>query len=177
MGVVKYVPDGEPDGTVRSISRQVALPLNHREPPTEEELAEVQVLKQNLADLRAKGAPKDEIREANRLARRAALGLRVINIRSGGTHKEIEFQAIRLGPTALVGIPVEPFSEIGAGVKADSPFETTFFSGYTNGVNLYLPVAEAFEQGGYEVWVSPYAPEAADVAIEASLNLLKELAD
>jgi len=177
MGVVKHVPAGEPDGTVRSISRQVELPLNHRQPPTEEELAEVAALKQNLADLRAKGAPKDEIREANRLARRAGLGLRVINIRSAGTHKAIEFQAIRLGPTALVGIPVEPFAEIGAGVKVDSPFATTFFSGYTNGVKLYLPVAEAFEEGGYEVWVSPYAPEAAEVAIEASLNLLQELAD
>jgi len=177
MGVVKRVPVGEPDGTVRCISRRVALPLNHREPPTEDELAEVQALKQNLADLRAKGAPKDEIREANRLARRAGLGMRVINIRSGGTEQEIEFQAIRLGPTALVGIPVEPFSEIGAAVKTDSPFETTFFSGYTNGVNLYLPVAEAFEQGGYEVWVSPYAPEAAGVSIEASLNLLRDLAN
>ena len=175
MGVVKYVPDGEPDSRIRCISRQVALPLNHREPPTPAELAEVEALKQNLADLRRQEAPEAEIREANRLARRAALGLRVIEIQSEGAHLELEFQAIRLGSTALVGIPVEPFAEIGAQVKAASPFDTTFFSGYTNGVNLYLPMPYAYDEGGYEVWVSPYAPEAADVAITASIDLLNEL--
>ncbi len=175
MGVVARVPVGEPDGTVRCISREIMVPLNHREPPTEAELADVEALKQNLAALRAAGAPTEEIREANRLARRAALGMRVIRIRAGGTEQAVEFQAIRLGPTALVGIPVEPFAEIGARVKHGSPFATTFFSGYTNGVNLYMPTAEAFADGGYEVWVSPYAPEAADVTVNASLDLLRDL--
>jgi neutral ceramidase len=41
-------------------------------------------------------------------------------------------------------------------VKAGSPFATTFYSGYTNGVNAYLPVAEAYAEGGYEVWNTLY---------------------
>jgi hypothetical protein len=41
---------------------------------------------------------------------------------------------------------------------------------------MYLPTAAAFEEGGYEVWVSPYAPQAAGVAVQASLGLLQDLA-
>ncbi len=143
MGVVERVPGAAPDGRVRCITRDVALPLWHREPPTEQEHAEVAALTQRLADLRAAGAPEAEIREANRLTRRAGMELRIAGVRSSGAQLAIPFQAIRLGNTALVGILVEPFAEIGAQVKAGSPFATTFFSGYTNGVNAYLPTAAA----------------------------------
>ena len=61
-----------------------------------------------------------------------------------------------------------------AQVKAHSPFAITFFSGYTNGVEMYLPTADAYPEG-YEVWVTPFAPEAAGLAVEASLALLEQL--
>lgn len=60
-------------------------------------------------------------------------------------------------------------------MKQASPFATTFFSGYTNGAEYYMPAAYAFEEGGYEVWMSPFAPEAAAKTVEASLELLQEL--
>lgn len=174
-GVMERVPAGEPDGMVRCISRRVALPAWHHAPPTAEDIAHVESLKQHLADLRAQGAADDIVREANMQVRRAALNLMVIQRRSKSSHIEIEFQAIRLGPTALIGIPVEPFAEIGATVKARSPFSTTFFSGYTNGVNAYMPTAPAYLEGGYEVWIAPFSPEAAGITVEESLALLNQL--
>ena len=39
----------------------------------------------------------------------------------------------------------------------------------------YLPTAEAYPLGGYEVEVSPFAPEAAGEIVEASLALLEDL--
>jgi hypothetical protein len=175
MGVVERVPEGEPDGQVRSISRKVALPVWKRDPLTESEIEHLEELKRNLAQLRARGAAEAEIREANRLARRATLDLRIAEQRSQGTELELEFQAIRLGPVALIGIPVEPFAEIGAAVKAQSPFATTFYSGYTNGVHNYLPTRSAYDEGGYEVWMTPFAPEAAEITVARSLELLAEL--
>ena len=175
-GVVRRTPTGEADGTVRCVSQRVALPLAYREPPTADEISHVDQLTQRLADLRAEGAPDETVRAANMAVRRALLDLWNTRRRSQGPQIEIEFQAMRLGSTALVGIPVEPFAEIGAAVKARSPFATTFFSGYTNGVEGYLPTAEAHAEGGYEVWMSPFAPEAAGVAVEESLRLLSELA-
>jgi hypothetical protein len=107
--------------------------------------------------------------------RRASMNVGINRKRSEGPEIPIEFQAMRLGNCALVGIPVEPFAEIGAAVKEASPFATTFFSGYTNGANYYLPMAYAYEEGGYEVWMSPFSPEAADKTIRASIELLQEL--
>src|SRR5262249_53679082 len=174
MGVAERVPNGEPDGTVRCITQHLQLPLWQRHPPTAEELEHLEALKHNLAKLRERGAPTDEIREANRLARRATLDLFVAHQRSQGASRTLEVQAMRMGPCAMVGIPVEPFAAIGTQVKALSPFATTFFSGYTNGVEMYMPTADAYPEG-YEVWMTPFAPEAAGLTVEESLALLSEL--
>ena len=175
MGIVRRAPVGEADGTVRCLSRRVPVPLDRREPPGEAEVNRLAELERHLATLRTQGAPTETIREANMAVRRASLHLNANRLRSRGKHVEMEFQAIRLGATALVGIPVEPFAEIGVSVKQESPFDTTFFSGYTNGAEWYMAMPYAFEEGGYELWVCPFAPEAADVAVETSLALLREL--
>jgi hypothetical protein len=174
MGVAARERDGEPDGTVRCVTQRLDLPLWQRQPPTDAEREGLEALKRNLAELRERGAPADEIREANRLARRATLDLFVAERRSRGVALPIEIQAIRIGDCALVGIPVEPFAAIGVQVKALSPFTTTFFSGYTNGVEMYMPTADAYPEG-YEVWMTPFAPEAAGLTIEEALALLTEL--
>lgn len=174
MGVAGREPDGEPDGTLRCVTQRLDLPLWQRQPPTAEELGQLEALKRNLAELRERGAPEAEIREANRLARRASLDLFVAERRSRGAVLPIEIQAIRIGECALVGIPVEPFAAIGTQVKALSPFPTTFFSGYTNGVEMYMPTADAYPEG-YEVWMTPFAPEAAGLTVEEALALLSEL--
>jgi hypothetical protein len=64
---------------------------------------------------------------------------------------------------------------MGVEVKQHSPFATTFFSGYTNGVENYLPIASAYQEGGYEVWMSPFAPDAAAMVVAESSRLLNEL--
>jgi len=176
MGVAERKPAGEVEAEVRCISRKVPLPLWRREPPSAAEIAHLRELERNLAQLREQSAPEAEIREANRLARRATLDLRIAEQRCQGAALELEFQAMRMGPVALIGIPVEPFAEIGAAVKQASPFATTFYSGYTNGVHNYLPVRSAYDEGGYEVWMTPFAPEAAELTITRSLELLQELA-
>jgi hypothetical protein len=175
MGIGGSIPAGEGDGTVRAVSQVVALPAWQHPPPTQDEIDHVAQLEAELAALRAKGAPDAQVREANMRVRRAALNLSVNKKRSASDKVEMEFQAIRLGNTALVGIPVEPFAEIGVAVKERSPFATTFFSGYTNGVNFYMPMPYAYEEGGYEVWMSPFAPEAAEMTIDESVALLEEL--
>jgi hypothetical protein len=177
MGVSEWVSDPPAETPVRCISQRLRLPLWRREPATAQELSHLEDLKQRLADLRTQGAPAEEIREANRLTRRATLDLKIARQRSQGTHVEIELQAMRLGSTALLGIPAEPFAEIGVQIKARSPFVTTFFSGYTNGMTAYMPTAEAYDEGGYEVWMTPFAPEASGIVVEESVNVLNELCD
>jgi neutral ceramidase len=87
----------------------------------------------------------------------------------------VETHAVRLGDAAIAAISGEPYSEIGAEVKRRSPFpQKTLFAGYVDGDMMYIPTAEVF---GYqpppmEVDNSPYAPQAAQVAIDQLVQLL-----
>jgi hypothetical protein len=179
MGVTDHVPDligdGAPLAVVRSRTRQVALPRWRQAPPSEVDVAQVPALQARLADLHRQGAPVEVVREANLKVRRALLALETARRRSEAGPILLEIQAIQLGPVALLSMPVEPFAEIGAAIKARSPFEATLVSGYSNGSAGYLPVASAYPEGGYEIWVTPFAPEAAGLVIEASLELLGQL--
>ncbi len=175
MGVTDYVPEGAGDGTVRCRARHVPLPRWQQPPPSEAEVGRVHELQQRLADLRGHGASEATVREANLQVRRALLALETARRRGEPGPLTLEIQAQRLGPVALVGMPVEPFGEIGTAIKSQSPFAATFVSGYTNGAAGYMPSASAYPQGGYEIWVTPFAPEAADLAVQASVALLREL--
>ena len=84
-------------------------------------------------------------------------------------------QAMRIGPAALVAIPVEAFCEIGIEVKANSPASQTLFSGYTNGYMGYMPMADNFEEGGYEVTTTPMAAGAAEETIDVCTDAVKAL--
>jgi neutral ceramidase len=89
---------------------------------------------------------------------------------------EAELQAGRIGPLAFVTAPAEIFTENGEYVKRNSPFEHTFFVGYTNGSIGYVPTREAYPEGGYEVThACQVDPEAGDLINAGCLELLAEL--
>ncbi len=89
-----------------------------------------------------------------------------------------EVQAWCVGDFALVTAPGEIFNQIGARVKTASPFAHTFFVGYANGSIGYVPVPEAYPEGGYEVThASQVAPDAAALLTETCDQLLRELTD
>ena len=94
-----------------------------------------------------------------------------------------EVWAMRVGDTAIIGTPGEVFSEIGQEVRSRSPFATTLFAGYCQGVLGYISTAAEHPFGGYEPTVAqrgydhpaPFAPEAAAVLVDACLDLLADL--
>ncbi|MBK5291789.1 MAG: neutral/alkaline non-lysosomal ceramidase N-terminal domain-containing protein [Acidobacteriia bacterium] len=88
----------------------------------------------------------------------------------------VEVQALRIGEMALVAMPGEPFAEIGAAVRAKSPFAFTMFCGYSSGKGGdYMPIASEYAHGGYEVERTPYGPEAAERVIQSAIALLRSL--
>lgn len=68
---------------------------------------------------------------------------------------ELEIQALRLGEGFIAGIPMEPFAETALEFSRRAGSELAFLCGYTNGWTGYLPSAEEFPHGGYEVDWSP----------------------
>lgn len=173
LGLYEDVYTAEADATLAVAQRHVRLPLKPY-PPVVQAQADFDRLAAELERVRAGGTPR-EIEAAAMPARRAELALHHARLFGDGV-LELWVQAMRLGSVGLVAIPVEPFAEIGAVVKARSPFAATLFSGYSNGYYGYLPTREAYDEGGYEVTTSPYLPEAAAMVVDAAVDALAALA-
>ena len=68
---------------------------------------------------------------------------------------------------AIWSAPIELFCEVSNEVRDQSPFEYTFYYGYTNGWFGYMPTAAEYPYGGYEVErVSPFTATAASELTE-----------
>jgi hypothetical protein len=166
-------PAGEPDGTLRVATQAVQLPVREY-PPVDEVVTDARRQAEHLAAIRGQ-VDEEELCVAVGLARRAGMLADQVRQYGGLTEVETELHGIRLGDVALVGFAGEPFSELGAQVKARSPFPHTLFSGYTNDYLGYLPTAEAYPDRGYEVDTSPFRPGAGERVVEGSLALLPAL--
>ena len=91
--------------------------------------------------------------------RKIAVGIRWVDwadklvaaIHSNRRTLNMEIQAIRINDIVLVGLGVEAFSGTGKSIKARSPFPLTQVLGYSNGVACYLPRAEDYPPGGWDI--------------------------
>ena len=75
----------------------------------------------------------------------------------------------------FVGFNVEMLTEIGMAVKAASPFRHTFIITHCNGSSGYLPPAELYKEGGYEIDATPFEPGSAEMVIKETLRMLYDL--
>lgn len=74
---------------------------------------------------------------------------------------------------AIWSAPLELFCEISNEVRDQSPFNYTFYFGYSNGWLGYLPTKDEWKFGGYEVErVSPFTPAAAQTLTESVMGYL-----
>lgn len=87
-----------------------------------------------------------------------------------------EISALRLGPSALVGMPGEIFVELARLLQHDSPFDPTRLIGLTNGSLGYIPHEEGYKQGGYEAGYrsARFAPGTGEMWVKTGLGLLRQ---
>ncbi|NQU97643.1 MAG: hypothetical protein HQ548_08365, partial [Chloroflexi bacterium] len=133
-------------------------------------------LDRRLAELRETRRTGDDaaIKAAVSRAKKAGIAHWMARLASEGT-VHVGVQGIRVGSVAIVGVPAEPFAEIGVEVKRRSPAEHTLFCGYSNGLTGYVPTAEAFEEGGYETGATPFSADAAQGMTEACVRVADRL--
>lgn len=174
LGIYSNVPKGESDDTVAVSNVPVDLPS--RDVISLKDATDIfDAGERELAEIRASGATEEKVRAAVSKVMRANIQLsvaRLSDINSTDGHIEITAQSMRIGETVLVSIPVEPFVELAQAVKERSSSANTVFSGFSNGHTNYLATDIAFEEGGYEVSVSVFAPGSAELAIGASLEAI-----
>jgi hypothetical protein len=105
---------------------------------------------------------------------------------------DLFLHAIRVGDVVIAGMNAELFFETGLEIRARSPFADTFVLGYTNGTIGYLPRAEDYPPGGWNVHATYSVPDlifqvhphpvalhpgSEARAVEASLALIQRLND
>jgi hypothetical protein len=167
---------GPRNGTLAFATRLVEVP---RRRYTSEEIsrmaAQVDDARTKLAAIEKNGSEWEKYQAGARLRRFEDL-LKKWKMPPDQTPLQVELQGLRIGDVALIAMPGEPFAEIGAAVRAKSPFPFTMFCGYSNGKGGdYMPIASEYQHGGYEVERSPYGPEAADKVIAAAAALAQQL--
>lgn len=174
LGIYTDVPTNESDDTVAVSNIPVDLP-SRDVMSLEDAQAAFDAGEKELEAIRASGASEEEVRRGVSKVMRANIQLSVARLSDTNTrdgHIEITAQSMRIGETVLVSIPVEPFAELADAVKKRSGSANTVFSGFSNGHINYLTTDIAFEEGGYEVGVSVFAPGSAEMAIGASLEAI-----
>jgi len=87
----------------------------------------------------------------------------------------VNITAARVGDVAFVGFNVEMLTEIGMAIKSGSPYKHTFVITHCNGSSGYLPPAELYKEGGYEVNSTRFEIGSADMVVRQALRMLYDL--
>jgi len=174
LGVWEAVPVAEAEPVVRTLVREVPLPVTALSTLAEAE-ADARDAVGHLGALTQRGASVAAVEAATFAAKRANMTLFRVQTFGGRTTFPVALHLLRIGPVVFAGAECEPFMAIGTAIRARSPFPHTWFGGYTGGWFGYVPTSEEYGRGGYEVYTSPYTPEAAAALVEGTVAALEEL--
>lgn len=104
-----------------------------------------------------------------------AEALRMCDLENGPDHFDLGLCGLAIGPVALVGIPGEPFTAIGVGIKEAEGWKCILPMCLTNGCEGYFPMKDAFDEGGYEARSSVFKGGVGEAIIDGGISLLNEL--
>ncbi|MFN0154508.1 MAG: neutral/alkaline non-lysosomal ceramidase N-terminal domain-containing protein [Gaiella sp.] len=172
----EYEPDAEPDGTVQVVHETLPLPLRDDLGDPDAWRADAERCENEAYAARDSGAADNELRELTVRTKFARMRAERGEALRGLDSYPLLVHGVRLGPVALVGVPVELFCEIAGSIQDRSPFATTVVSGYWNGYRNYLPTDSERARGGYEIDISPFAHGAEGLVRAAAGRVLEALA-
>lgn len=104
-----------------------------------------------------------------------AEAMRMVRLENSPKTKTMEMKGLRLGNIALIGIPGEPFTEIGEKIKAIGGFDLIMPCALTNGCEGYFPSKAAYAEGGYEARTSEFKDIISDTVVVTAGKILKKL--
>ena len=100
---------------------------------------------------------------------------RMVKLKDGPASFPMELSGLAIGPVALIGLPGEPFTGIGRGLKLAEGWDLVLPCCLTNGNEGYFPMQEAYDEGGYESQSSFFKAGVAELLIEEGTKVLNEL--
>ena len=104
-----------------------------------------------------------------------AEAIRMCELENGPEDFTVRLTGIKLGPVAMVGIPGEPFTDVGVQIKDTPGWELIMPCALTNGYLGYFPMQSAFDEGGYEARTSRFRGGVAERIIKGGKELLSKM--
>ena len=160
---VNYVDVNEID----IIKKAVALPANI---PSPEELPLAKKYKESHEMGRDDLIPYT----AMELTTVVAEALRMCEFENSPKTIDITLTGVKIGNIAMIGIPGEPFTEIGVQIKDHDAMDLILPVSLTNGCEGYFPTESAFAEGGYEARTSHYKAGTVDAIVRAAREMIDE---
>lgn len=154
--------------SIRCIQRTVQVASNM---PTAQELAEAE----KVNTLHEAGRDKELPYSGMMLTTVVAEAARMVKLKDGPESFPMELSGVAIGPVAMVGLPGEPFTGIGRGLKAAEGWELVMPCCLTNGSEGYFPMQDAYDEGGYESRSSYFKAGVAEFLIDEGRKLLADL--
>ena len=161
---VKYVDVD----TVSALVKTIKIPSNKPKP---EELPEARRINQLHLEGRDSELPYKGMMLTTVIAE-AACKIRLAN---APETFDMDLIALRIGNLAFLGIPGEPFNEIGNQIKRAEGWDMVVPTCLTNGYQGYFPTFDAYAEGGYEARHSNFKAGVAERIIAGAIELLKEI--
>ncbi len=132
-----------------------------------------------INDLHEAGKDSELPYEGMMLTTVVAEAARMVRLENAPDAFEIPITGLRIGPICFIGIPGEPFTGIGRGIRdTDDPhgFDMILPVCITNGYEGYFPMKDSYDEGGYEARSSPFKAGVAEKIIEEGKAMVAELA-
>ena len=126
-------------------------------------------------DLHKAGRDSEIPFEGMQLTTVVAEAERMVELEHGPEAFELCMGALAIGDVALVGIPGEPFTQIGRELKQAPGWKLVMPLCCCNGYEGYFPTMDAYLEGGYEARSSIFRPGVAEAVIKSCLRLLEEI--
>lgn len=161
---VNYIPVNSID----YVQKIVQIPSNK---PTAEEMP----LAHKYNDLHNAGRDDEIPFKAMMLTTVVADSARKVRLENAPDTFPMLFSAVRIGSVAMFGIPGEPFTGVGRGLKETSGYDLILPTCNTNAKEGYFPMKDAYKEGGYEAKASNFKEGVAEKIIEEGQKILKEL--
>ena len=154
--------------SLRTLEKTFQIPSSM---PTDEEAKQAHIIN----DLHLSGRDSELPYEGMELTTVVAEAARMVRLEHGPESFPMNFLGVAIGNVALFGIPGEPFTGVGRGLKEAAGWDLVLPCCLTNGCRGYFPMIDAYEEGGYEARSSSFKAGSAELIVEEGCKLLSEL--
>ena len=154
--------------SIRFVNKIVDIPSNMPDPAN---MAEAH----RINDLHVAGKDSELPYEGMMLTTVVAEAARMVRLEHGPASFPMCLTGMAIGNVAIAGIPGEPFTGIGRGLKAAEGWDLVMPMCLVNGSQGYFPMQEAYDEGGYEARSSSFKAGVAELIIEEGTNVLNSL--